>query len=61
VFSPQPLPPDSPLWQMPNVIITPNVGGRSNVFVEQTLTVIEPNLQAFVDGRRNDLRNVVPH
>jgi D-2-hydroxyacid dehydrogenase (NADP+) len=61
VFSPQPLPPDSPLWQMPNVIITPNIGGRSNVFVEQTLTVIEPNLQAFVDGRCNDLRNVVPH
>ena len=61
VFSPQPLPPDSPLWRMANVIITPNVGGRSNVFVEQTLTVIEPNLQAFVDGRRNDLRNVVPH
>src|SRR6185312_14580497 len=48
VFSPQPLPPDSPLWQMPNVIITPNVGGRSDVFVQQTLTIIEPNLRAFV-------------
>ena len=61
VFAKQPLPPDSPLWAMPNVIITPNVGGRSNVFVEQTLTVIEPNLQAYVDGRLGELRNVVPH
>jgi phosphoglycerate dehydrogenase-like enzyme len=61
VFAKQPLPPDSPLWGLPNVIITPNVGGRSNVFVEQTLTVIEPNLRAYVDGRLKELRNVVPH
>jgi len=61
VFAQQPLPPDSPLWTMPNVIITPNVGGRSNVFVQQTLTVIEPNLRAYVDGRLKELRNVVPH
>jgi D-2-hydroxyacid dehydrogenase (NADP+) len=61
VFATQPLPPDNPLWTMPNVIITPNVGGRSDVFVRQTLTVIEPNLQAFIDGRLKDLRNIVPH
>jgi D-2-hydroxyacid dehydrogenase (NADP+) len=61
VFSTQPLPPDSPLWRMPNVIITPNVGGRSDVFVEQTLSIIEPNLDAFVEGRLKDLRNVIPH
>jgi phosphoglycerate dehydrogenase-like enzyme len=61
VFSQQPLPPDSPLWRMPNVIITPNVGGRSDKFVEQTMAVIEPNLAAFLDGRLKDLRNVIPH
>jgi phosphoglycerate dehydrogenase-like enzyme len=61
VFSQQPLQPDSPLWRMDNVIITPNVGGRSDVFVEQTLTIIEPNLRAFVDGRIKDMRNVIPH
>ena len=31
------------------------------MFVEQTMTVLEPNLQAFIDGRLNDMRNVVPH
>ena len=61
VFSKQPLPPDNPLWTMPNVIITPNIGGRSDIFVEQTLTIVEPNLRAFAEGRLNDLRNIVPH
>ena len=56
-----PLPPDHPLWRMPNVIITPNIGGRSDNFIEQTMTVLEPNLQAFIDGRLNDMRNVIPH
>jgi phosphoglycerate dehydrogenase-like enzyme len=59
VFSKQPLPPDNPLWRMPNVIITPNIGGRSTTFVEQTLTIVEPNLRAFVEGRLKDLRNIV--
>ena len=61
VFSKQPLPPDHPFWTMPNFIITPNIGGRSDCFVEQTLTVVEPNLQAFVDGRTKDMRNIVAH
>jgi D-2-hydroxyacid dehydrogenase (NADP+) len=61
VFSQMPLPPDNPLWRMPNVIITPNIGGRSDKFIEQTMTVLEPNLAAFIDGRLKDLRNLVAH
>jgi D-2-hydroxyacid dehydrogenase (NADP+) len=61
IFSKQPLPPDNPLWRMPNVIITPNIGGRSDKFVAQTLQVIEPNIEAFLAGRMQDLRNVIPH
>jgi D-2-hydroxyacid dehydrogenase (NADP+) len=61
IFSKQPLPPENPLWRMPNVIITPNIGGRSDRFVEQTLQIVEPNLQAFLDGRLKDLRNLVAH
>ena len=59
IFQKQPLPKDNPLWHMPNVVITPNMGGRSDVFVEQTLTVVEPNLEAFAQGRLKDLRNLV--
>jgi D-2-hydroxyacid dehydrogenase (NADP+) len=61
VFSTQPLPPDNPLWKMPNVIITPNVGGRSDEFVRQTMSVLVPNLQAYTEGRLKDLRNLVAH
>lgn len=61
IFQKQPLPPDNPLWRMPNVIITPNIGGRSDVFVEQTLQIVEPNLAAFLEGRLKDLRNLVAH
>jgi phosphoglycerate dehydrogenase-like enzyme len=61
IFSKMPLPPDNPLWRMPNVIITPNIGGRSDKFIEQTMSVLEPNLQAFIDGRLKDLRNLVAH
>jgi phosphoglycerate dehydrogenase-like enzyme len=61
VFSKMPLPPDNPLWRMPNVLMTPNIGGRSDNFLEQTMTVLEPNLQAFIDGRMKDMRNVIPH
>jgi phosphoglycerate dehydrogenase-like enzyme len=61
VFSQQPLPPESPLWHLSNVIITPNVGGHSDKFVEQTLAVVAPNLQAYLDGRTKDLINIVAH
>jgi phosphoglycerate dehydrogenase-like enzyme len=43
------------------VIVTPNIGGHSVNFVEQTLTVAIPNLEAFLQGRLKDLRNLVPH
>jgi len=59
IFSTQPLPADNPLWKMPNVIITPNVGGRSDVFVKQTMTVLEPNVAAYQAGRLKELRNIV--
>lgn len=61
VFNKQPLPADSPLWHLPNVIITPNVGGHSDRFVEQTLAIAIPNLRAFLEGRISDMQNVVPH
>lgn len=61
IFAKQPLPPDNPLWRMPNVIITPNIGGRSDRFVEQTLTVIVPNVAAFIEGRLKDMRNIIAH
>jgi len=58
VFTAEPLPADSPLWEMENVIVTPHAGGHHDRWEEQTLTVIEPNLRAYIEGRRDDMLNV---
>lgn len=47
VFFTEPLPEDSPLWKMENVIITPHICGESNKYIERALPIIEKNLKAF--------------
>lgn len=59
VFRQQPLPPNSPLWSEPGVLITPLVGGMSDVYLDQAYPVVRDNLRAFLDGRLHDLRNRV--
>jgi len=59
VFAVEPLPEDHPLWSMDNVMITPRLGGMSNVYVEQVLPVLRHNLAAFVSGDRDSMINRV--
>jgi len=59
VFASEPLPEDHPLWSMDNVMITPRLGGMSNVYVEQVLPVLRHNLAAFVSGDRDRMINRV--
>ena len=59
VFSREPLPENSPLWNMENVIITPHIGGESDIYVDQTLPVIKENLRRYLKGERRDLINFV--
>ena len=49
VFFTEPLPEDSPLWEMENVIITPHICGESNKYIERALPIIENNIKAFKD------------
>jgi phosphoglycerate dehydrogenase-like enzyme len=58
-FWEEPLPKDNPLWDMENVIITPHVGGMSDIYVEQVLPIIEENLRRFLQGERENLINLV--
>jgi len=44
VTAEEPLPSDSPLWEMPNVIITPHVSGSSAHYVERAVNVFLANL-----------------
>ena len=57
VTEPSPLPADSPLWQMSNVIITPHVAAASRSSMERTAIIAAENLRRYVDG--GNLLNVV--
>ena len=59
VFGTEPLPATSPLWDMPNVIVTPHIGGMSDVYARQVLPLLLDNLRAWQAGRPDRLRNVV--
>jgi phosphoglycerate dehydrogenase-like enzyme len=59
VFSQEPLPEASPLWRMQNVIVTPHVGGMSDTYTEQVLPLLIENLQSWLTGGPEALRNRV--
>ena len=61
VFRTQPLPTDHPLWREDNVIITPLIGGMSDVYLAQAYPVVRDNLRLFLDGQLAAMKNVVPH
>jgi len=50
VTDPEPLPPEHPLWEMKNVIITPHRGGITADADERTLIVTRENLRRYVNG-----------
>ena len=50
VTDPEPLPGDSPLWSMDNVVITPHTGGRSRHGSRLRKEVFVRNLHAFLEG-----------
>ena len=56
-FGREPLPEDHPLWGMKNVIVTPHIGGMSEICVEQVLSVFEENLRRFLKGETENLIN----
>ena len=57
VTDPEPLPPGHRLWNSPNLIITPHVGGDSSAFNSRIRTLIEGQLVRFATGQ--PLANIV--
>jgi D-3-phosphoglycerate dehydrogenase len=47
----EPLPVESPLWNLPNVIITPHVGAQSNRRADDTTDLVCENLRRYLAGR----------
>jgi phosphoglycerate dehydrogenase-like enzyme len=50
VFPTEPLPADSPLWKLPNVIITPHVAGFSPEYDQRAVVLFAENLQRYLAG-----------
>jgi D-2-hydroxyacid dehydrogenase (NADP+) len=50
VFATEPLPADSLLWDLPNLITTPHVGGYSDVYHEQALPIVAANMADYARG-----------
>jgi phosphoglycerate dehydrogenase-like enzyme len=57
VFETEPLPEASPLWGLPNVIVSPHMAGDFYGWRETLRDVFIENFRRFTDGR--PLRNVV--
>jgi phosphoglycerate dehydrogenase-like enzyme len=57
VFTFEPLPESSPLWDMPDVIVTPHNSGPSPLNMGRAMAIFLDNLDRFAHGRK--LRNLV--
>ena len=61
VFQNTPLPPESPFWDLPNVFITPNVGGYIVEYEELIMPLVIDNMRLFLTGRWSEMANIVAH
>ena len=52
VFDPEPLPRSSPLWKLPNLIITPHCSSDDREqYTPRTLDLVFENMERFIKGR----------
>ena len=50
VFPEEPLPANSPFWQMPNVILSPHISGSSVHYEERAVDLFSENLHRYLGG-----------
>jgi len=62
VTDPEPLPADHPLWTTPNTVLTPHVGGNTDLSMPRSLALMQRQVAAFAEGRgfENVVRAGVP-
>jgi D-2-hydroxyacid dehydrogenase (NADP+) len=59
VFKTEPLPKDSPFWDLPNVFITPHVGGYVVEYEDFIMPLVVDNMRLFLSGRQSEMQNIV--
>jgi D-2-hydroxyacid dehydrogenase (NADP+) len=50
VFPEEPLPPDNPLWKLPNVLISPHVSGNTPFYDTRAAELFTINLRHYLAG-----------
>jgi len=55
----EPLPEDSPLWDMDNVLISPHSASTAPSENGKIVDIFLHNLGCWMDGRRSDMRNIL--
>lgn len=55
----EPLPTDSPLWPMPNVLITPHTAGETRRYEENVIDILLENLARLWRGERGLFNQIV--
>ncbi len=51
VFPEEPLPEDNPLWQLPNVIMTPHIAGFTTHYYARAVDLFCENLRRYIEGQ----------
>lgn len=57
VTDPEPLPPESPLWRLPNVLVTPHIAGDSPAADQRVYELVGDQIRRHLEGQ--PLLNVV--
>ncbi|MCU4972572.1 D-2-hydroxyacid dehydrogenase [Halobacteria archaeon AArc-m2/3/4] len=57
VFAEEPLPEESPLWNLPNVLLTPHMAGSTPHYYERIGDIFRENFECFADGDLEGMRN----
>ena len=58
VYATEPLPAESPLWDLENVILTPHICGVSPHYMARAMEIIEHNIEVYLSGT-GEMINVV--
>ena len=61
VFQKSPLAPDSPFWELPNVVVSPQIAGYFDGYEAHVMPLLVDNMRLFLAGRHSEMTNVVAH
>lgn len=59
VFGEEPLPADSPLWDCPNTLVSPHLGGLNTRYMQELLPLLLENTGLYLSGNLQAMKNRV--